>query len=71
MNLPTGPMPLTLTDYHGFGLVSTSTGASYFHNRASDGTDLGVIVPSLDTAQTTSLYSCAPSSCGSPGPFPY
>jgi hypothetical protein len=69
LNLPTGPMPLALTNYHGYQLVGVSTGSSYFHDRASDGTDMGVIIPSLDTAQTTNLYVCT-SSCGSPGPFP-
>lgn len=59
------PMPLTLPDYHGYELRSDSP----FHNAASDGTDIGTIIPSLDTAQTTTTYVCT-SACGSPGPFP-
>jgi len=69
LSLPTGPMPLALADYHGYRLSAISGSPSYFLNKASDGTDMGVIIPSLDTAQTTNLYVCT-SSCGSPGPFP-
>jgi len=65
MNLPSGPMPLALADYHGYGLLSSSS----LHNQALDGTDLGVIIPSLDTAQTTNQYVCT-GPCGSIGPFP-
>ncbi len=59
------PMPLTLADYHGYELRSDSP---YYH-AASDGSDIGAIIPTLDTAQTTTTYVCA-SACGSPGPFP-
>jgi hypothetical protein len=65
MSLPSGPMPVTLPDYHGYVLRSDSS----FHNAASDGTDLGVNIPAIDAAQTTNLYVCT-SFCGSPGPFP-
>ncbi|MGA9495559.1 MAG: hypothetical protein WA718_23760 [Terriglobales bacterium] len=65
----TGPgttsMPLTLPDYHGFALLSGSS----FHNAASDGADIGVILPSLDSAQTSTTYVCT-GPCGWPGPFP-
>jgi hypothetical protein len=61
----TSSMPLTLLDYHGYGLLSTST----LHNQASDGTDIGTIIPSLDTAQTTTQYVCT-GSCGTIGPYP-
>jgi hypothetical protein len=61
-------MPLALADYHGYKLLVGSTG-SFFHNKASDGTDMGVIIPSLDAGQTTNLYVCT-SSCGSIGPYP-
>jgi hypothetical protein len=59
------PMPLTLRDYHGYELSSDSP----FHNAASDGSDIGVIIPALDAAQATTTYVCT-SACGSPGPFP-
>ena len=65
MSLPSGPMPLVLNDYHSYILRSDST----FHNAASDGFDIGVIMSNLDIAQTTNTYTCL-SSCGSPGPFP-
>jgi hypothetical protein len=72
LNLPSGPMPLTLANYHGYQLLAPTalphSPQSPFHNMASDGTDLGVIVPSLDTAQTTNLYVCT-TPCGT-GPFP-
>ena len=59
------PMPLTLPDYHGYELRSDSP----FHNGASDGSDIGTIIPELDTAQITTTYTCT-TPCGSPGPFP-
>jgi hypothetical protein len=65
MSLPTGPMPVALSDYHGYVLRSDSS----FHSAASDGTDIGVNIPAIDAAQTTNLYVCT-SFCGSPGPFP-
>jgi hypothetical protein len=58
-------VPLTTADYHQYQLNSGST----FHNAASDGTDIGTIIPSLDTAQTTTQYVCT-GSCGSIGPYP-
>ena len=65
----TSMMPLTLADYHGYQLLG-GTSPSYFHNAASDGTDIGAIIPALDAAQTTTLYVCPPGSCLTGGPFP-
>jgi hypothetical protein len=65
MSLPAGPMPVTLSDYHGYVLRPDSA----FHGTASDGTDLGVNIPAIDAAQTTDLYVCT-SLCGTSGPFP-
>jgi hypothetical protein len=62
-------MPLSLADYHQFELISGSTFKAGGADPASDGTDMGVNIPALDTAQTQNLYVCG-SSCGSPGPFP-
>ena len=63
MSLSSGPMPLTLADYHQFELLSGSS----FHNAAQDGTDMGVYIPGLDTALTTSSAFVCPRSCtGSP-----
>jgi hypothetical protein len=64
MNLPSGPMPLTLSDYHQYGLRSDSS----FHSAASDGTDMGANLPAIDSAQTQNLYVCA-TGCGT-GPYP-
>jgi hypothetical protein len=60
-------VPLTLSDYHGYGLGS---GSSY-HNAASDSTDIGARIPNIDAAQTETIYVC-PYYCGgnSGGPFP-
>jgi hypothetical protein len=65
MSLPAGPMPVALSDYHGYVLRSDSS----FHAAASDGSDIGVNIPAIDAAQTTNLYVCT-SFCGNPGPFP-
>ena len=65
MSLTSGPMPLFLADYHGFELRSDSP----YHNAASDGTDMGVIIPNLDTSQTTSTAFSCPIACPGPGPF--
>ena len=62
-------MPLALSDYHGYQLLG-GTNPSYFHNAASDGLDIGAIIPALDLAQTTSLYSCALGACLTSWPFP-
>ncbi len=62
--LNTSSLPLALTDYHNYALSSSSS----FHNTASDGTDFGVNVSALDTAQTLNLYVCS-ITCGSPGPY--
>ena len=67
--MSTSSMPLALSDYHGYQLVGGST-PSYFHNAASDGLDIGAIIPSLDAAQTTTLYYCPPGSCLTSWPFP-
>ena len=53
MSLPSGPMPLTLPDYHQFSLRSDSP----YHNQASDGGDIGANIPSIDSAQTRPLSS--------------
>ncbi len=64
-------MPLALEDYHGYELLANGSGdQSYFHNLASDGTDIGAIIPALDTAQTTTLYVCPAGSCVTSWPFP-
>lgn len=65
MSLASGPMPLTLNDYHGYALRSDSP----YHNAASDGTDIGANITLIDTAETLNLYGC-PYSCGGPGPYP-
>jgi len=65
MSLPSGPMPLTLPDYHLFSLRSDSP----YHNQAPDGGDIGVNILSIDSAQTVNTFVCT-SLCGSPGPFP-
>ncbi|MFZ3264080.1 MAG: putative Ig domain-containing protein [Terriglobales bacterium] len=62
-------MPLVLSDYHGFELL-TGKSPSFFHNAASDGTDIGAIIPNLDTAQTTTLYACPLGACVLSWPFP-
>lgn len=64
MSLPSGPMPLTLNDYHGYVLRSDSP----YHNTASDGTDFGANIAGIDAAQILNRYVCQ-SACGS-GPFP-
>ena len=71
-----GAVPLTAPDYHYYELCTGTAGANYcggsassLHNASSDGSDIGTIIPLLDTAQTTTTYVCA-SVCGSPGPFP-
>ena len=65
----TSMMPLALADYHGYQLLGGAS-PSYFHSAASDGTDIGAIIPALDAAQTTTLYVCPPGSCLTGGPFP-
>jgi hypothetical protein len=55
---------LDLLDYHAYVLDSSSS----YRNLASDGTNLGVSIPALDAAQTSTQYVCG-SPCGS-GPTP-
>jgi hypothetical protein len=60
MSLATGPMPISLADWHGYALRSDST----FHNAASDSTDIGINAAKIDAAQTANVYS------GSSSAFP-
>lgn len=62
-----GSMPLSLSDYHNFELISGSSFKSGGAYQASDGSDNGVNISALDAAQILDLYSC-PTSCGS-GPY--
>jgi hypothetical protein len=62
----TSSMPLALSDYHGYQLL----GGSFFHNAASDGMDMGAIIPAVDAAQTTTWYACPLGACVSSWPFP-
>ncbi|MGA7220428.1 MAG: hypothetical protein WBX38_19085 [Candidatus Sulfotelmatobacter sp.] len=62
-------MPMTLTDYHGFELLSGSIFKAGASEQASDGTDMGANIPAIDAAQTANVYVCG-SACGSPGPYP-
>jgi hypothetical protein len=55
---------LDLTDWHGYQLHSSSA----FKNRATDGKDLGVFIPDIDSAQTATQYVCK-TPCGT-GPKP-
>jgi hypothetical protein len=45
-------VPLTLSDYHGYGLLSTS---AYF-NAATDGANIGANLPAIDAAQILNQY---------------
>ncbi|MGA8838319.1 MAG: hypothetical protein WCF74_00280 [Candidatus Sulfotelmatobacter sp.] len=62
-------MPLTLPDYHNFGLRSDSVFYAGNGEDASDGTSMGSNVPAIDSAQTQSVYICE-ASCGLTGPWP-
>src|SRR4029077_15065198 len=68
MGLPTGPMPLTLNDYHNFALRSDSLFFAANSEQASDGKSMGADITAIDSAETTTTYTC-PYTCGSPGPF--
>jgi len=69
--------PYVLGDWHQYRLCHTTdsacnskaslyaAGQSY---QASDGSDLGVAIPAIDTAETRNIYPCA-SACGSTGPY--
>jgi hypothetical protein len=61
-------MPITVPDYHNFGLDPTSLFKTGGAQAASDGTDMGANIPAIDAAQTLNQYVCA-TACGS-GPFP-
>lgn len=58
-------LDIDLPDFHQYGLLTVS----FYHNKASDGTDLGARTNIIDTLQTTTTYVCQ-TPCGSPGPFP-
>jgi len=68
MSLPSGPMPLTLNDYHNFALRSDSLFFAGNSQQASDGKSMGADISAIDNAETTTTYTC-PYTCGSPGPF--
>jgi hypothetical protein len=56
-------VPLTLADYHGYGLTPGGTFAAGGTDQASDGTDMGAAMSAIDAAQTANLGSF-------PGAFP-
>jgi hypothetical protein len=62
-------MPLTLSDYHGFGLRSDSLFYAGSGESASDGTSMGSNLGTVDAAQVQNSYVCV-TQCGVPGPFP-
>jgi hypothetical protein len=66
--MSTSSMPLTLPDYHNFGLRSDSYFYAGAAGDASDGASQGVNIPAIDAAETQNTYSCA-TSCGA-GPYP-
>jgi hypothetical protein len=68
MSLPSGPMPLTLNDYHNYALRSDSLFFAGNSQQASDGKSMGADISAIDNAETTTTYTC-PYTCGSPGPF--
>ena len=68
--------PAVLNDWHSYRLchsgdAACNSKASIYSagqaDQAPDGTDLGVATPAIDTAETSTLYTCA-TSCGT-GPF--
>lgn len=69
--LSASSLPLTLADYHQYGLAAASAFIAGGSQDASDGTSVGVQSMSLlDNAQTANLFICGSTPCGSPGPFP-
>jgi hypothetical protein len=62
-------MPLTLADYHNYGLRSDSSFYAGNAEQASDGANMGANIPGIDAAQTGNIYQCA-TACGSTGPYP-
>jgi len=61
-------MPLTLPDYHSFGLRSDSSFHAGNADAASDGTNMGANIAAIDAAQTQNVYVCT-TACGSAGPY--
>jgi hypothetical protein len=59
-----GSVPLTLSDYHNYALSPSSP----YTTLGYQGTAMGAMIPSIDAAQTTTLYVCQ-TSCGSLGPY--
>src|SRR5208337_4621014 len=57
MSLPSGPMPISLSDYHDFRLIAGSSFKAGGATPASDGTDMGTNITALDAAQTLNRYS--------------
>jgi len=55
---------LDMTDWHNYALHSSS----FYKGKASDGSDLGASVSSIESAQTSTQYTCN-SACGA-GPTP-
>lgn len=49
-------MPLALSDYHGYALITGSTFKAGGAGQASDGTDMGVNMTAIDAAQTLKQY---------------
>jgi Putative Ig domain len=66
--MSTTSLPLAMSDYHGYSLISGSTFEAGGSGQASDGTDMGVSIPSIDAAQNQTKYVCS-DHCGTPGPF--
>jgi hypothetical protein len=62
-------MPLTLGDYHNFGLRTDSVFFAGNSESASDGTSIGATTSAIDAAQTLNVYVCK-TSCGLIGPWP-
>lgn len=67
--MSTSSMPLSLTDYHNFGLRTDSVFYTGGSQQASDGSSQGTNIPADDTAGTQNVYVCG-TSCGSTGPWP-
>jgi hypothetical protein len=62
-------MPLTLPDYHNFGLRHDSVFFGGNSEDASDGTSIGATPSAIDAAQTQNVYVCQ-TLCGLTGPWP-
>ncbi len=55
---------LDISDWHNYALDTSS----FYKGKSATGTDLGVSIPAIDSAQTSTIYTCK-SPCGS-GPTP-